>query len=83
MNKHTPAPWITGEASWNDDGDARYTPHGIKELNAADARLIASAPELLDALENLCNHFDPEEQTMLLRIRLRHAKRVIDKVRGE
>ncbi len=47
---HTPGPWETGEVSWNEDGDVRYTLHGIKTANVSDCRLISAAPDLLDAL---------------------------------
>ena len=48
--KHTPGPWRTGEAQWNDAGEAMYTLHGISQLRCADAKLIAAAPDLLMAL---------------------------------
>lgn len=48
--KHSPAPWKTGEASWNEDGDVRYTLHGIKEAKVTDARLIEAAPVMYDLL---------------------------------
>ena len=49
--KHTPGPWVTGNARWDANGDAMYTLHGIKEVCAPDARLIAAAPEMLAALK--------------------------------
>lgn len=50
-SKTTPGPWETGQAHWNEDGDVMYTLHGIKEAKVADARLIAAAPDLLEALK--------------------------------
>lgn len=65
--KHTPGPWKTGEASWNEDGEVRFTLHGVSEARVADAHLIAAAPSLLEALElitpefeKLYKQFDPE-----------------------
>jgi hypothetical protein len=65
MNKHTPAPWgieiaADGLNKWV--GCSRYSVATIAELPNqvnigeadANARLIAAAPELLEALTNLC-----------------------------
>jgi hypothetical protein len=70
MSKHTPGPWqsksdyepmtIIGNVDGPDDGEYHYTP--ICEVeptlfpdeNAANARLIAAAPELLKVLEDIC-----------------------------
>jgi hypothetical protein len=51
MSKHTPGPWETGRAAWDEDGDVMYSLHGIKEATVADCRLIAAAPDLLEALK--------------------------------
>lgn len=48
---HTPAPWKTGEASWNEDGEVRYTLHGNSQAKKADAQLIEAAPDLLATLK--------------------------------
>jgi hypothetical protein len=48
--QHTPGPWVTGPASWERNGDVRYTLVGIKEATWADCRLIGAAPDLLRAL---------------------------------
>ena len=53
MGKWTPGKWETGECSWNDDGEVRYTLRGFTEAKAADARMIAAAPELADMLAEL------------------------------
>lgn len=65
-NKHTPAPWLYEIAE--EDGEAFYSIRcrstvgyrtiagiwgGISDEKKANANLIASAPELLEALENL------------------------------
>jgi hypothetical protein len=44
-------PWIVGTADWDESADARYVLRGRKSISAADYRLIAAAPMLLDALQ--------------------------------
>lgn len=51
--KHTPGPWYVTDATWAEDGSVQYKLYGISHANAADARLIAAAPDLLAALK-LC-----------------------------
>ena len=51
MGEHTPGPWETGPAAWDENGDVMYTLVGIKKACAPDAQLIAAAPELLEAAE--------------------------------
>jgi len=66
--KHTPAPWNISSANLyavNARGRGIATAHGTDDVNysdffppteeaAANARLIAAAPDLLEALERLC-----------------------------
>ncbi|NGR09360.1 hypothetical protein G5B41_17610 [bacterium SGD-2] len=49
-HKHTPGPWQIGIADWDENDDARYSLAGNKEVHIGDARLIAAAPDLLEAL---------------------------------
>lgn len=49
--EHTPGPWTVCRGDWSEDGNARYELEGIAFLKAADAYLIAAAPELLAALK--------------------------------
>lgn len=58
--KYTPGPWHVTDATWDDDGNVRYTLTGIKDAKIADARLIAAAPEMLIALEH-CLNWLPED----------------------
>lgn len=57
MSKHTPGPWKYGvrrdNSIWLSIGDPAKGPHRQGDLYAseADARLIAAAPELLEALK--------------------------------
>ena len=65
--QHTPGPWELIPASdrcpWpavirGETGG--FLVHGIsKQLCDADARLIAAAPELLEALQDLCRRLGP------------------------
>jgi len=66
--KHTPGPWESGNGTtsiYGSDGKevARRIWHGPQddERSLANARLIAAAPELLAALQYLCevSHTDP------------------------
>lgn len=61
MNKHTPAPWVIAENSktfiyaLNEKGTNVFfanvqDPHTSKEELEANARLMAAAPDLLEAL---------------------------------
>ena len=61
MSKHTPGPWRVVD-SWNDhmvegqNGEEiiwQDGPHNTPTINEANARLIAAAPDLLEALEDL------------------------------
>jgi hypothetical protein len=62
MSKYTPGPWRPDTDEWSvvagdeADGSFRYV---AQECLSADARLIAAAPELLEALERLTNRVDP------------------------
>ena len=61
MTQHTPGPWTFHRESSCDRGDSygvrAPAPHHwvipTLNINPADARLIAAAPELLEALKNL------------------------------
>jgi hypothetical protein len=56
MNGHTPGPWVVTSADWPDDEEGivrYYVRHEPAEISFPNARLIAAAPELLDAAKNL------------------------------
>lgn len=63
--QHTPGPWVFNQYEnwadftiWGNDGTAVVTEFGdylTYEKNCVNARLIAAAPELLDAISLLCN----------------------------
>lgn len=63
--KHTPGPWEVISADWDENGDARYSLNGIKEVNICDARLIAAAPDLLEAIK-VCLKAEKERIKKLL-----------------
>lgn len=71
MSKHTPGPWFVGFlertiCTGSENGPVLYrvNPHP-RPLSEADARLIAAAPELLEALQAMLavyghdGHFHP------------------------
>lgn len=77
---HTPAPW-KHDATWG------IIKHGKNEIcalhsgNIANARLIASAPELLSALEEICAMIvSPNDTRADI---LAHATKAIRKAKGE
>lgn len=67
MSKHTPGPWYVGREDQNTgeievvSEDRPYIclvfPGAIDEVTPANARLIAAAPELLEALIGFMNEF--------------------------
>ncbi len=76
MNKHTPGPWFVDHKSpflvrAGDDidgrhiahiGPANYTPRF--DVDEPNAKLIAAAPDLLDALEGMLEIYGVREQHM-------------------
>jgi hypothetical protein len=70
MSKHTPGPWAISAPDADADAIAIWAPNEtycIGEVfnvsripaNAANARLIAAAPELLEALQALIAEYEP------------------------
>ncbi|HCF3885679.1 TPA: hypothetical protein NID48_005207 [Pseudomonas aeruginosa] len=70
MRKHTPGPWVSrnnrvfrgGKCICSNVNAASPTPQNIEEdvaMSIANARLMAAAPELLDALVNLLPLISP------------------------
>lgn len=57
MSKHTPGPWTVVAIDWAETGNARFEIKGIRRTGMADARLIAAAPDLLEALKELSRSF--------------------------
>ena len=72
MNKHTPGPWnrIKGDRNvYSAAGTVCKTPAILGGGSAAtnweaNARLIAAAPDLLEALENLLDAYSKPDQRM-------------------
>ena len=67
---HTPGPWEVRPSSnpkngtlWRDvvSTGCEYSPSYVGEALEADARLIAAAPELLEALDELLAELDSRE----------------------
>ena len=92
MTEHTPGPWSITESAThitvrNRDGDAVF--HDDKRLDGVrgDAYLIAAAPELLEALEDLVCLAEAamreSESDWMVDEELRDARDAIAKARGE
>lgn len=91
MSKHTPGPWHTGgkldAIVYAPDGYAVagcQTYHGLRDeaCTAANARLIAAAPELLEALDMMERHFSRYDDTHNNLV-LEQARAAIAKATGE
>ena len=91
MSKHTPGPWVlespeSGGRVLAQDERATiiHTPTGspFNELVIADARLIAAAPDLLDALEELANGYKGNRWDVGLVPRIKKARAAIAKATG-
>jgi hypothetical protein len=92
--KHTPGPWTQTSLSYTivanqkNIGSDNYTADLITEVasnNEADARLIAAAPDLLEALEALVcrvNELVPDAHAACLK-QIDNAIFAIIKARGE
>lgn len=81
--KYTPGPWHVTDATWDDEGNVRYTLTGIKSAKIADARLIAAAPELLEALQAMlenCYDLEKDDDTISA---VAEARAAIAKATGE
>lgn len=74
MSKHTPAPWTVSELDARGEvseyhifiePDVAVIERKVETRNEgrdmANARLIAAAPQLLEALEAICNEQDAQE----------------------
>lgn len=85
--KHTPGPWTVGDSLLIYDDDAREVaiPSGRTEENLkANAHLIAAAPKLLAALDDLLNFEGlncPNEED--LKNAYRAGRAAIAKAKGE
>ena len=69
---------------WTDDHHYEVLTDDLETVaiieNEANARLIAAAPDLLEALESLCGHTD---EGMMFSERAAKARAAIAKARGE
>ena len=100
MSEYSPAPWTIGK-SWSDDEsmtiyDAQDVPVipdviGVYEnhpvdIRLADLQLMAAAPELLEALEDLItysDHYDGEQHADSGLGAYMKARAAIDKAKGK
>jgi len=88
MSKHTPGPWRVGGNSWFVNQipiePAIGCAYGAGYEVKANARLIAAAPELLEALQILAEHdFGVNGWTPLLESAAIKARAAIRKATGE
>jgi hypothetical protein len=99
MSNHTPGPWGTDDGAevWPMEGPTSFVTlarvtgpwsdsqwYGSVEEGRANGRLIAAAPELLDALKDCCHRLrqwiesdDDEDMEALVR-----ARALIEKIEG-
>lgn len=91
MTKHTPGPWECEEASecWHDDhvwakGGRGKGEHITTVCSGTDnARLIAAAPELLEALERVIYITEVEDAHLACFGEFESARAIIAKAKGE
>jgi hypothetical protein len=97
MSKHTPGPWNIGTKNgarvWSENGetliaDADASESLRKEIKKANARLIAAAPDLLEALTKLLDMNERCDAGFAPHVELRFAIRdmaraAITKATGE
>lgn len=91
--KHTPAPWIVVKDSYDTYVDTADDKHHIADCDGtgmdlseaqANARLIATAPELLDSLKWLVSLFEKEcKQETIGHKAITEAKQAIAKAEGK
>lgn len=82
MSKHTPGPWVVGNVGEVVAGGTTLADvYGDDEQADVDARLIAAAPDLLAALEDIArgDYSDP----LCKRTPEQRAREAIAKVRGK
>ena len=89
--KHTPGPW----KSYEDDGfinlmvvdaEGYYIAEAMgrtKKNMEANARLIAAAPELLEALEKLCNRWQGDTELYAHGEEIKAGRAAIAKAKGQ
>lgn len=90
MGKHTPGPWDrvgTLVYALNEDGFNRFCAlvqdaHTAKQELEANARLIAAAPELLEALEQFVAWVDAPCESAFSDSQLASARAAIAKAKG-
>lgn len=100
MSKHTPGPWFPVVNKYGNieivTNERPYIHTVVSEnecLNAADARLIAAAPEMLELLQSIVNDHDAnsgiageeDAENLLDAFRQIHkeASRLVSKAAGE
>lgn len=80
--KHTPGPWtvIGNEVRWLADDETVTTITELEDLTlrqAANARLIAAAPDLLDALRRVMRHIPTDAGGASLSDDMHRARKAI------
>lgn len=89
MTKHTPGPWHCINDSIGTESFEIATVWNPKESRnlyrekRANARLIAAAPELLEALNELANGYSGNRWDVGIALRLKKARAAIAKATGE
>lgn len=80
MKSHTPGPWhlFPSNPLCIEAKDGNVALCNLARSNEADARLIAAAPELLDALKDMVETFSGYQGLMFARVKL-----AIEKAEGK
>lgn len=88
MTKHSPGPWAydveTGRVCCAADITSRYGTIATVDSNEADSRLIAAAPELLEALKRALDPLSIGAETLEQMVAVdREARALIRRIEGE
>lgn len=89
--KHTPGPWVVEDPiesltpiGAHGRNGGKWVAHCLGPHQAANARLIAAAPDMLEALTALLARFDdnPELSELIGLVEIEHARAAIAKAEG-
>lgn len=85
MSKYTPSPWapaVSSQPYWYVDGPGGIVAITSQENAEGNARLIATAPEMLEAIKAMMPFWCPDERAPDCKIGVRQILDLIAKAEG-